>query len=105
MYIRSTGLGRTLLQIRVADIELCQVVPATLKPFKENEKEPSRLLMTMEVMAPVHWVVRAFVEPADLRRMIAIVLTHPITLLHALRFLIFGGKSPSLEVKRKEQNQ
>ena len=102
MYIRSTGLGRTLLQTRVAKVELTNIVPGTLESPKEGGDEPTRLLMTMDVIAPVSWTVRAFVEPADLRRIIGLVLKNPRTLLHGVRFLIFGGKSPSLVVKGKE---
>ncbi|MEJ2047375.1 MAG: hypothetical protein P8X92_04880 [Dehalococcoidia bacterium] len=70
MYIRSTGLGKTLLQCQVESVESSVIVPETLEASKEGEEEPTRLLMTMRVIAPVTWTVRAFVEPADLRRII-----------------------------------
>lgn len=103
MYIRSTGLGKTLLQCKVANIESVNVVPATLESPKEGESEPTRLLMTMKVIAPVSWTVRAFVEPADLRRIIGFTLRNPQVLFKGLSFLTLGGKSPSLEVKKKGQ--
>jgi len=103
MYIRSTGLGKTLLQCKVANVESCNVVPATLELPKEGENEPARLLMTMKVIAPVSWTVRAFVEPADLRHIIGFALRNPGVLFKGLRFLTFGGKSPSLEVKKRGQ--
>jgi hypothetical protein len=106
MYIRSTGLGKTLLQCKVESVESSVIVPETLEATKEGEEgEPTRLLMTMRVIAPVSWTVRAFVEPADLRRIIGFVLKNPRVLFGALRFLVFGGRSPSLEVKKKEPGE
>ncbi len=102
MYIRSTGLGKTLLQCKVESVESSVIIPATLEATKEGEEEPTRLLMTMKVIAPVTWTVRAFVEPADLRAIVGFALKNPRTLFGALRFLIAGGRSPSLEVKQKE---
>ena len=103
MYIRSTGLGKTLLQCKVVKVESCQIVPATLELPKEGENEPTRLLMTMQVIAPVTWTVRAFIEPADLRHIISFAFRNPKVLLNGLRFLTLGGKSPSLVVKKKGQ--
>ena len=103
MYIRSTGLGKTLLQCKVEKVESCQIIPETLESPKEGEDQPTRLLMTMKVIAPVTWTVRAFVEPADLRHIIGFVLKNPKVLFSGLRFLTFGGKSPSLIVKKKGQ--
>lgn len=103
MYIRSTGLGKTLLQCKVEKVESCQIVPETLELPKEGESEPTRLLMTMKVIAPVTWTVRAFVEPADLRHIIGFAFKNPRVLFNGLRFLTFGGRSPSLVVKKKGQ--
>ena len=105
MYIRSTGLGKTLLQCKVAKVEPTRVVPETLEAPKEGENEPTRLLMTMDVIAPVSWTVRAFVEPADLRRIIGFVFKNPGVLFSGARFLFFGGRSPSLVVKKKERKR
>ena len=64
MFIRSTGLGKTLLQCKVAKVKPSAIVPETLEMPEEGEaKEITRLLMTMQVIAPVTWTVRAFVEP------------------------------------------
>jgi hypothetical protein len=49
--------------------------------------------MTMEVVNPVHWTVRAFVDPSDLRRMIKEVLTHPGLILKGIVFLF--SKDPA----------
>jgi len=105
MYIRSTGLGKTLLQCKVAKVEATNIIPETLDPPKEGENEPMRLLMTMQVIAPVTWTVRAFVEPADLRHIIGFALRNPGVLFNSARFLTLGGKSPSLVVKRKREKK
>lgn len=102
MYIRSTGLGQTLLQCTVAKVEYTDIVPETLKDHENGADEPKRLLITMQVIAPVTWTVRAFVEPADVRRLVVHFLKNPGALLNAARFLLFGGLSPSLIVKGKE---
>jgi hypothetical protein len=87
MFIRSTGLGRTLLLARVANIETTQVVPSTLEPPKNGAVEPMRMLMVMQVVHPVNWTVRAFVDPSDLRHMIKVVLTNPMLILKGIKFL------------------
>ncbi len=102
MYIRSTGLGKTLLQCKVAKLEYTNIVPETLKDPQNGKKEPKRLLMTMQVISPVTWTVRAFVEPGDLRGIVVYILKNPSIIWHAVRFLLFGGKSPSLIVKEGE---
>lgn len=87
MFIRSTGLGRTLLRAKVSKIEATDLIPATLERPKENENEPKRLLMVLEIVEPVHWTVRAFVEPKDLREMILMILKHPSVIWEGVRFL------------------
>jgi hypothetical protein len=84
MKIRSTGLGKTLLTAQVGTFEPTKTVPATLEA---SDNEPTRLLLTMEVVEPVHWTVRAFMEPSDVRRVIKL-LFRPRTLFCALRFLM-----------------
>ncbi len=87
MFIRSTGLGRTLLTARVANIETTEVVPSTLDAAKPGTSEPMRMLMVMQVVHPVNWTVRAFVDPSDLRHMIKVVLTNPSLILRGIKFL------------------
>jgi hypothetical protein len=84
MKIRSTGLGKTLLTAQVGTVEPTKVVPASLEA---GDNEPTRLLLTMEVVDPVHWTVRAFLEPGDMRRVIKLLL-RPRTLFTALLFLM-----------------
>jgi hypothetical protein len=103
--MRSTGLGKTLLQGRLAKLEYTNVVPETLKNPENGVSEPKRLLMTMQIIAPVSWTVRAFIEPADVRQLVGYFLKHPIFLLYAGYFLIFGGKSPSLIVNKGEKGK
>jgi len=92
MFIRSTGLGRTLLTARVANIETTEVVPSTLEPSKDGSAEPMRMLMVMQVVHPVNWTVRAFVDPSDLRHMVKVVFTHPGLILKGVKF--FFSKDP-----------
>ena len=92
MFMRSTGLGRTLLTGKVANIEATTVVPSTLEQPKEGATEPVRMLLLMEIVNPVHWTVRAFIDPSDLRKMVKIVLTNPSLLLKGIKF--FFSKDP-----------
>ncbi len=92
MFIRSTGLGRTLLTCHVAKIEITDIVPSTLEPAKDGEKEPMRMLMTIQTTDPVNWTVRGFVEPDDLRLIIKAALK-PKVIFTAIKFLLFGGSS------------
>jgi hypothetical protein len=91
MFVRSTGLGRTLLTAKVARIVATDIVPSTLEPAPNGTKEPTRLLMELEITHPVHWTVRAFVDPPDLRMMIKHVLTHPGLILQGIKFLFSKG--------------
>ena len=92
MFVRSTGLGRTLLSAKVAKIETTGVVPSTLEPPKEGTVEPMRMLMVIQVVNPVNWTVRAFVDPSDLRHMVKVVLTNPMLILKGIKF--FFSKDP-----------
>lgn len=92
MFVRSTGLGRTLLSAKVAKIETTEVVPSTLEPPKDGTVEPMRMLMVIQVVNPVNWTVRAFVDPSDLRHMVKVVLTNPMLILKGIKF--FFSKDP-----------
>jgi len=78
------------------------MVPSTLAPSKDGSPEVMRLLMTMQVIAPVTWTVRAFVEPKDIRQLLLHFLKKPTVLLKAIKFLMLGGASPSLIVNKLE---
>ena len=90
MFVRSTGLGRTLLTGRIDKIVTTTVVPSTLEPPK-GAQEPLRLLVEIEITNPVHWTVRAFIDPPDLREMIKIIVTSPRLLFSCLKFLFMKG--------------
>lgn len=91
MFVRSTGLGRTLLTGRIDKIVTTTVVPSTLETPPSGSKEPLRLLVEVEITNPVHWTVRAFIDPPDLREMIKIILTSPGLILSCLKFLFMKG--------------
>lgn len=91
MFVRSTGLGRTLLTGRIDRIVTTTVVPSTLEPPADGSKEPRRLLVEVEITNPVHWTVRAFIDPPDLREMIKIILTSPGLMFSCLKFLFMKG--------------
>ena len=91
MFVRSTGLGRTLLSGRIARIVTTDLVPATLEPPQNGEREPTRVLMEMEITNPVHWTVGAFLDPPDLRHMVMLILTNPVFIMNALKFLFSRG--------------
>ena len=80
MYVRSTGLGRTLLKARIAKLGVTHVVPSTLE---ESKEEPARMIMVMEIQEPVHWEVKAFMDPQDVRRLLLLVL-RPSTIFYGL---------------------
>ncbi len=92
MFMRSTGLGRTLLTAKVANIEATTVVPSTLEEAKDGAVEPTRMLLVMQVVDPVNWTVRAFIDPSDLRKMVKVVVTNPGLLLKGIKF--FFSKDP-----------
>ncbi len=91
MFVRSTGLGRTLLTGRIDKIITTTVVPSTLEQPTDGSKEPMRLLVEVEITNPVHWTVRAFVDPPDLREMIMIILSSPGLIFRCLKFLFMKG--------------
>ena len=90
--MRSTGLGRTLLTGKVANIEATTVVPSTLEPPQDGTTEPMRMLLQMQIVDPVNWTVRAFLDPSDLRKMVKILLLNPSVLLKGIKF--FLSKDP-----------
>ena len=91
MYIRSTGLGRTLLTCHVDKIEVTNVVPSTLEAAEDGQKEPTRLLMTIKTTSPVTWTVRGFVEPEDLWIILRAAM-RPAVIWTGIKFLLFGSK-------------
>lgn len=89
MYIRSTGLGRTLLRARISGFDSTKLIPTTMKKCKNNT-ETTRLLLTVETEYPVTWTISTFMEPEDLRAMIRFAL-RPSTIFTMLKFLFIKG--------------
>ncbi len=91
MFVRSTGLGRTLLTGRIGKVVTTTLVPATLEEAANGSKEPKRMLMEMEILHPVHWTVRAFLDPPDLRSLVKKIITNPDLMFTGLKFLFMKG--------------
>jgi hypothetical protein len=92
MFVRSTGLGRTLLTGRIGKITVTSVVPATLEEAGNGSKEPKRMLMEMEIQHPVNWTVRAFLDPQDLRELLKKVITNPRLIMTGMKFLFMKSR-------------
>lgn len=103
MLMRSTGLGKTLLHCQTVKVESTNMVPETLKDPTDGNKERKRLLMTMKTTSPVSWTVHAFVEPKDVRQLVWYFFTTPSAIWTAIRFMFFGGESPSVKVLKKKK--
>jgi hypothetical protein len=91
MFVRSTGLGRTLLTGRIGKVVTTTIVPSTLEEAANGSKEPMRMLMEMEILHPVHWTVRAFLDPPDLRELIKKIITNPGLIMNGIKFLFMKG--------------
>ena len=74
MWIRSTGLGKTELKVRVDGIR----------------REGDCLILSLRTVELVNWHVRAVVEGADLLQMIK----------YALRFSVLFGTLKSISLRR-----
>jgi len=96
MYVRSTGLGRTLLKARIGKLGVTHVVPSTLE---ESKDEPPRMIMVMEIQEPVHWEVKAFMDPQDIRRLLLLVLK-PSTIFYGLKLLFSKSRATNLESQK-----
>ena len=85
MKIRSTGLGKTLMIADLMSISPTKINPETLQ--FTNEPEPARLQLELATTSPVHWHIRVFAEPQDIRGMVRLLLK-PSVLWYALASLI-----------------
>ena len=101
MYVRSTGLGRTLLKSRLGKLEVTNIVPSTLE---ESEDEPARMLMVMNIDEPVNWEVKAFMEPQDLRRLVMLIL-RPSVIWGGLKLLFSKHRESVLETDQNTQTK
>ncbi len=92
MYVRSTGLGRTLLHGRLGELGPTTMDPAT---EEDSDTQPVRMVMVMEILEPVNWKVKAFMEPQDVRRLIWLIL-RPSTILCGLKLLFSKSRAANL---------
>ncbi len=77
MKVQSTGLGKT-------------VMTAQFKELLNTEFEGEKVMqMTMEATEPIHWTIKAYMEPKDIRRAILMGMK-PSIMWRALVNLIFG---------------
>jgi hypothetical protein len=49
------------------------------------------MLMEMEILHPVHWTVRAFLDPPDLRELVKKIITNPGLMFNGIKFLFMKG--------------
>ena len=94
MKVQSTGLGKTVMLAHFQDL---------LKTHFDDEQV---LQMNMESTEPLHWTIKVYMEPADIRRAVLMGL-RPSILWKALmaivfgRFSLFGGKAAAPETKTR----
>ena len=86
MKVRSTGLGRTLMEADLLTIRPSKLKPETLQIT--DEPEPTRLLIQMGVTSPVHWDISIFAEPQDMRKIILRILFKPSVWWYALTSIL-----------------
>ncbi|MBW1720633.1 MAG: hypothetical protein JRJ78_01075 [Deltaproteobacteria bacterium] len=80
MKVQSTGLGKTVM---VADLK---------ELFKTRFDGEQVLQVTMEATQPLHWTIKVYMGPKDMRKAILIGLK-PSVIWKALMALIFGRYS------------
>jgi hypothetical protein len=102
MFVRSTGLGRTLLTGRIGRVMATTIVPASLEEASNGTREQMRILMEMEILQPVNWTVRAFLDPHDLRELIKKIITNPVLMLNGIRFLFMKRRTYDVSTAHKE---
>ena len=105
MFVRSTGLGRTLLTGRIGRVITTTLVPSTLEEATNGSKEQKRMLMEMEILHPVHWTVRAFLDPPDLRSLVKKIVTNPELIFTGLKFLFMKGPKYDVPTAHSEAPQ
>ncbi len=99
MKVQSTGLGKT-------------VMLAQFKELLNTEFDNQQVLqLTMESTEPLHWTIKVYMEPGDLRKAIVMglkpsVLWKALLAVVAGRFLLFkkpksGKEEPSTEAREQ----
>jgi hypothetical protein len=95
MKVLSTGLGKTVMLAQFKEL------------FQTNFDNQQALQITMEATEPLHWTIKVYMEPKDLRRAIVMGLK-PSVLWKALlalilgRFSLFKKSKPGLEESSTE---
>ncbi len=77
MKVRSTGLGKTELTTQAS-------------AMMNDPEDKSRLIFKIEAIEPVHWMITAFIEGKDLRKMAWMALKNPGFLFRALLIFLRG---------------
>ena len=80
MKVQSTGLGKTVMVAQFKDL------------FKTNFDNQQVLQLTMEATEPLHWTIKVYMEPKDIRTAIGFGLK-PSVVWKALLATIFGRYS------------
>jgi len=77
MKVQSTGLGKTVMVANFKEL------------FNTTFEENKVMQMTMEATEPIHWTIKVYMEPADIRKAVGMGLK-PGILWRVLKNLIFG---------------
>jgi hypothetical protein len=77
MKVQSTGLGKTVMLAHFQDL------------FKTRFEDQQVLQMNMESTEPLHWVIKVYMEPKDLRQAVLMGLK-PSILWKAFLAIVFG---------------
>lgn len=88
MKVQSTGLGKTVMVARFKHL------------FQTDFDDREVLQLTMEAMEPLHWTIKVYMEPKDVRRALRLGLRPSIIWKVFLsvtigRFRLFGGSKRS----------
>ncbi len=98
MKVQSTGLGKT-------------VMLAQFKELLNNEFDNQQVLqLTMESTEPLHWTIKVYMEPGDLRQAIVMglkpsVLWRALLAVVAGRFSLFKKPKPAPEERSTEAGE
>ena len=98
MKVQSTGLGKT-------------VMLAQFKELLNNEFDNQQVLqLTMESTEPLHWTIKVYMEPGDLRQAIVMglkpsVLWKAMLAVVAGRFSLFKKPKPAPEERSTEAGE
>jgi hypothetical protein len=78
MKVQSTGLGKTLMIAHFSDL------------LKTDFQSEQVIQATMEAVEPLHWTIKVYMEPKDVRKAIFMGLKKPSLVWKVLLALVFG---------------